>query len=509
MEFDKELPAVPRRLHETFMPWVSSSDADIALADAERRLTYRELPAVIEAVAEKLRELGVRAGDRVLLVAENSVALVVCILAISRLDAWSATVNARLSVREIDTFLAHSGARIALYFGASSADALAHAVARGAHTVAFAGIGDILVGPRNDDALTEPVSDDPARQVAAMVYTSGTTGAPKAVMLSHANLLFIGANARRMRGVLPSDVIYGVLPLSHVYGLTALMIASLMSGSELRLEARFNPRALATALAQESITILHGAPAMYAKLLELAGEGGLPAPHLRVAQSGGAPLTLALKQNFERVFGIALQNGYGMTEASPSICQTRIDAPRDDCSVGHAIPGIQIRLNDQDAAGVGELWVRGPNVMFGYYRAPDLTAETVTDEGWLRTGDLARIEEGGALFIVGRSKELIIRSGFNVYPIEVEQVLNSWPDIVQSAVVGREIDGNEEVVAFVEPSSGALLDLDALVIYLKQNLSPYKVPSEIVVLEHLPAAATGKILKKELQRMAIASSGKK
>jgi long-chain acyl-CoA synthetase len=140
--------------------------------------------------------------------------------------------------------------------------------------------------------------------------------------------------------------------------------------------------------------------------------------------------------------------------------------------------------------------------MKGYYRAPELTAETVTEDGWLRTGDLARMEADGAMFIVGRSKELIIRSGFNVYPIEVEQVLNAYPNVVQSAVVGRDVEGNEEVVAFVEPSQGATIDLDALRAWLKANLSPYKIPSEIVVLDHLPAAATGKILKKELQQRA-------
>lgn len=506
MKLATEMTNPPRRIHEAFLPWVVSHANSVALSDDQRQLTYGELAEMVTAVANSLYSVGVRSGDRVLLVAENTVSLVVCILAISRLDAWSATVNARLSTREIDTFLDHSGARVAIYFNAISKEAAAHGLARGAKPLILPGIGEVLLGPLNKTAIQEPVFNDPAAQVAAMVYTSGTTGSPKAVMLTHANLLFIGANARKMRGVLPTDIIYGVLPLSHVYGLTALMIASLMSGSELRLVNRFQPQALARALAEEGITILHGAPAMYAKLLELSNGLPIPAPHLRVVQSGGAPLTLPLKENFERVFGLRLQNGYGMTEASPSICQTRMDAPRDDCSVGPMIPGIDLRLNEPDEAGVGELWVSGPNVMRGYYRDPGLTAETVTEDGWLRTGDLARIDADGAVFIVGRSKELIIRSGFNVYPIEVEQVLNAFPDVVQSAVVGREVDGNEEVVAFIEPSKGAVIDLDALADHLKQNLSPYKIPSEIIVLEQLPAAATGKVLKKELQRMALKPS---
>lgn len=504
MEQMTDLASLPRRIHETFLPWAASHAAQCALLDADRAITYGELGPIVDSTAEQLRSAGVRAGDRVLLVAENSVALAVCILAISRLDAWSATVNARLSDREIDNFLSHSGARRALYFSAVSPQAKAHGLARGAQPETWTGIGEILLGLLNEQAQPEPVEADATGQVAAMVYTSGTTGAPKAVMLTHANLLFIGNNNRKLRRLTPDDTVYGVLPLSHVYGLSALLVASLVSGATLRLAPRFQSGDLASALARDGITILHGAPAMYAKLIEWGASNGvtLRAPHLRVAQSGGAPLTSSVKADFEDTFGITLQNGYGMTEASPSISQTRMDAPRTDCSVGPAIPGIEVAIRSADQAGIGELRVRGPNVMKGYYRAPELTAAAIDAEGWLRTGDLARIDPDGAIFIAGRSKELIIRSGFNVYPVEVEQVLNAYPDIVQSAVVGRDVADNEEVVAFIELSQGVSIDFDALQAYLKNNLSPYKIPAEIVVLDHLPAAATGKILKKELQQRA-------
>jgi long-chain acyl-CoA synthetase len=499
------------RIHDAYLPWTAIQADKLAFRDTLRSITYGALPGIVDGVAAKLREAGVRAGDRVLLVAENAVTLAVCILAVSRLDAWSATVNARLSLREIDNFLAHSGARRALYISSSSPQAKAHGEAKGAQTVYWDGIDEILLGPLNVDAVPEPVEQDGARQVAALVYTSGTTGAPKAVMLTHANLLFVGNNSCRMRRITPADTIYGVLPLSHVYGLSSLLVAALLAGASLHLAARYQPATLAHALAEEGITVMHGAPAMYAKLLEWCETAGLPlrAPQLRIAQSGGAPLTLPLKQAFEKAFGMTLHNGYGMTEASPSICQTRLDAPRSDCAVGPAIPGIEVMLHDadDDDEGVGELWVRGPNVMKGYYRAPDLTAETITADGWLRTGDLARIDADGAITIAGRSKELIIRSGFNVYPIEVEQVLNAYPDVVQSAVVGREVEGNEEVVAFIETSQGSAIDMAQLQAWLKANLSPYKIPSEIVVLDQLPAAATGKVLKKELQQRAAQRGG--
>lgn len=500
----------PNRIHETFQPWADKHPERVALADAERSIMYGELGGIVSAVAQRLRDSGVRAGDRILLVAENSVALAVCILAISQLDAWAATVNARLSTREIDNFLSHSGARRALYFGANSPHAKAHGEERHAESVDWPGIGRLQLGSLNEQTKPEPVQADGARQVAALVYTSGTTGSPKAVMLTHRNLLFIANNNVKLRRMVPTDVVYGVLPLSHVYGLSSVLGAVLSSGAALHLVPRYQPEHLARELAEEGITILHGAPAMYAKLLEWAESRGTPlrAPCLRVAQSGGAPLTMPLKQAFEKALGVTLQNGYGMTEAAPSICQTRLDTPRTDCSVGLPIPGIEIKLHaaEDDPAGVGELWVRGPNVMKGYYHAPELTAEAITEDGWLRTGDLARQEADGALVIVGRSKELIIRSGFNVYPVEVEQVLNAFPNVVQSAVVGRTVAGNEEVVAFIEPRPESGIDLKELDAYLRNNLSPYKIPSEIVLLDHLPAAATGKVLKKELQKMAAASA---
>lgn len=496
----------PRRIHEVLTRWSVAYANKIALADAQCTIRYGELGGIVDAVAQCLQAAGVRAGDRVLLVAENSVALAVCILALSRLDAWSATVNARLSNREIDHFLAHCGARRALYFSTVSPQAMAHGERHGARSADWPGIGALLLGPLNEDAEPEPVESDGAKQVAVMVYTSGTTGVPKAAMLTHANLLFVAANSCRLRCITPDDIVYGVLPLSHVYGLSSLLVASLLGGAALHLVACYQPDALARALAEEGVTVLHGVPAMYAKLLEWSRGNRTPlrAPHLRVAQSGGAPLTLPLKQAFEQTFDLTLHNGYGMTEASPSICQTRMEAPRADCSVGQVIPGVEAQLHgaQTSADGIGELWVRGPNVMKAYYRAPQLTAETVTADGWLRTGDLARIDADGAVFIAGRRKELIIRSGFNVYPVEVEQILNAYPGIVQSAVVGREVEGNEEVVAFIEPSQGATIDMTALRAYLKANLAPYKIPSEIVVLDQLPCAVTGKVLKRELQQQA-------
>jgi acyl-CoA synthetase (AMP-forming)/AMP-acid ligase II len=246
------------------------------------------------------------------------------------------------------------------------------------------------------------------------------------------------------------------------------------------------------------------------KLLDHLRATGQPvvAPRLRFIYAGGSPLDPTLKADVERQFGLTLHNGYGLTEASPTVAQTRLEAPRTDCSVGTVLPGVDIRIvdaqgHDVPAGAPGELWVRGPNVMRGYFKNAELTAQTIDADGWLNTGDMARQEADGALFIVGRTKELIIRSGFNVHPAEVEGVLNAHPAVIHSAVVGRPAAGNEEVVAFVELVPGGTASVDELARFAAQHLAPYKRPAEIVILPLLPVSATGKILKHQLRQQAL------
>jgi long-chain acyl-CoA synthetase len=232
--------------------------------------------------------------------------------------------------------------------------------------------------------------------VAALVYTTGTTGKPKGVMLSHRNLLFVAAVSSRLRGLLPADLAYGVLPISHVYGLTSVLLGTLYAGACLRLEARFTPRAMLDAIRGGGLTIVQGVPAMYARLLELCALDGVRPPlasALRFAYAGGSPLDPLLKREVESLLGVPLHNGYGLTEAAPTVSQTRLDAPRVDTSVGFAIPGVEVRVEAPD----GQLFVRGPNVMQGYYRDPAGTAAVLSEDGWLATGDLARRDRGRRL----------------------------------------------------------------------------------------------------------------
>jgi acyl-CoA synthetase (AMP-forming)/AMP-acid ligase II len=330
-------------------------------------------------------------------------------------------------------------------------------------------------------------------------------------MLTHQNLLFSAKTTAAIRRMTASDKLYCVLPISHIVGIS-LLIMTLMTGAQVRLTSKYDPAALAKAIAEEGVTILNGVPATYQRLLEhkrLAGLTKLNRGSLRLIAVAGAPLDLDLKSRVEQELGLPLLNGYGITECSPGISGVRFDAPRDDSAVGTLLPGIETRIAGLNGAAlsdgqVGELHVRGPNVMRGYYRAPDLTAKAIDPDGWFNTGDLARFE-GDCLFIVGRTKEMIIRSGFNVYPAEIEAVLSTHDAVVQCAVVGRAVEGNEEVVAFVQLLQGSNTSPEDLMAHVAPQLTSYKRPSEIIVLDALPATSTGKILKHKLAETLRAS----
>jgi len=485
-----DMEALPARIDAIVRRHALTTPDAPALREDGRTLSYAQLVKEIDACAAWLRGLQVQAGERVMLVSENGIAQVTALFAIASLDAWVVNVNARLTSPELEAIRSHCGARVLLYTAAVSPDAAAHAARAGAQAH-----GELMASVHADHGAPEPVAEQP---VAALVYTTGTTGNPKGVMLSHRNLLFVAAVSSRLRGLVPGDLAYGVLPVSHVYGLTSVLLGTLHAGACLRLAPRFTPRAMLDAIRNEGLSIVQGVPAMYARLLELCALDGIEQPvqsTLRFAYAGGSPLDPALKRDVESLLGVPLHNGYGLTEAAPTVSQTRLDAPRADTSVGHPIPGVEVRVEGAD----GKLFVRGPNVMQGYYRDPEGTAAVVDADGWLDTGDLARQDADGALFIAGRSKELIIRSGFKVYPLEVETVLNAHPAVTQSAVVGRRLDdGNEEVVAFVQPAAGNALAPDVLDGWAAARLAPYKRPARIVFMDQLPAAASGKVLKHRL-----------
>jgi long-chain acyl-CoA synthetase len=505
------LEGLPSRISDVVKPWAERLPDHPALTESSGTWTYKQLATAMSDALHWLADSGVKPGDRVLLVGENCRAFVVILLAVAALDAWPVLTSARLSARELDEIREHCGPRRTIYTTSVSTQAREHAKRHGAVAQDVANLGSVAIGPLNEQAVPEPIDTAIAQRVAALIYTSGTTGIPKGVMLTHRNLLFIAATSAKIRSLTPDDRVYGVLPMSHAVGLSVVLLGSLLSGSTLYLAPRFDPTAALGTLEREGITVVIGAPGMfslfadYAKLRSLKS---LELPAIRIISSCAAPLQHTVKSRVESLFNMVLHNGYGVTECSPNISQTAVGESRSDTSVGQVLPGVAIQLVGADqkpvAEGeIGELWVRGPNIMKGYYHASDETAAAINAEGWFNTRDLARIENGN-LFIVGRTSELIVRFGENVYPAEVEAVLNSHPAIARSAVIGRSVEGTEggeEIIAFVQLSPSATASEGELAQFAAQHLAPHKRPSQILLVPSMPLTSTGKIMKAELVKM--------
>ena len=500
------LATLPAHINDAIKPWVAKAPHHPALVESSGIWTYSEFAAVIAQIQEWLSRSGIRPGDRVMIVGENCRAFAALLFAVAGMDAWAVPVNAQLSEREIDGIREHSGARRIVYAGTSS-----HTVAHAKRDEAVAGpneLGPAALGRLHEDAEPESVDGDVPHRVAALIYTSGTTGKPKGVMLTHRNVLFTAAGAAKIRTLVPQDRLFCALPLSHVVGLSIILLGTLMSGATVYLAGRFDPMSARVTLDREGITIMLGVPAMFGQFLRYAKmkkTDSLHFPALRIISCSGAPLDMATKSAVERLFGLTLHHGYGITECAPNIAQTRVESPRNDTSVGPPLPGVEIKIMGTDGrpvpdGEVGEVWIRGPNIMKGYYHAPEETAAAVNREGWFNSRDLGRMVDG-SLFLVGRTKDLIIRSGFNVYPAEVEAVLNSHPAVSQSAVLGRAVSGDEQVIAFVQLMPDTSVTPRELQEYAAKRLANYKWPSRIVILQAMPSTPTGKIIKGELAKM--------
>lgn len=497
------------RISDVVKPWADRLPDHKAIVDPNGSWSYSELVTVISRTAEWVRGSGVRPGDRVMIVGENSREFAGVLLGVASMDAWPVPVNPRLSEREIEAVRDHSQARRVIYTS-DSIHTTKHAKRHCASLEEVHGLGRVGLGPHNENVQTEPIEAEIGSRVAALIYTSGSTGVPKGVMLTHDNLLFSARGAAKIRSLNSEDRLYGILPLSHIVGLSIVFLGTLLSGATIYLEPRFDPVAARAVLERERITIMLGVPSMYSLFSQYAKMRNLDSfkfPALRIISCSGAPLPTAIKSSVEALFGLPLHHGYGITECSPNVAQVRPDAPpRTDNSVGPIFPGVEAKLVGPSGqpvpkGEVGELWVRGPNIMKGYYRAPEETAAAINPEGWFNTRDLARFKDEN-LFIVGRTKDLIIRFGFNVYPAEVEGVLNAHPAVVQSAVIGRAIQGDEEILAFVQPAAESGLTEAALAEYAAKHLAPYKRPSLIQLVSTMPMTPTGKIAKADLLKMA-------
>lgn len=450
--------------------------------------SFLDLDRASNALAEVMRANGVLPCDRVMVLSENCCAAVAALFAAWKVGATALPVNARQSPSEIDRILTHAAPAMILATAHISPEAAAHARGLGAKEIT-GDFGSLQMVARDSDP------DADLHDVAVLLYTTGTTGDPKGVMLTHENLRFGGKSSATLREMTPDDVIYGVLPITHVFGLASVVTAAVYAGAQVRLEARFSAVRMLAAL-RDGVTLMSGVPQMHAHLMQHLKEQGqdqLGSSALRYVSSGAAPLDPTWKRNAEAFYGVALQNGYGMTETTAGVCASRNPFGSRDISCGPALPGVEVKIGEAE-----EILTRGPHIMKGYFRNPEETARVLDQDGWLHTGDLGRIDAQGNLHILGRKKELIIHGGFNVYPPEVEAALNDHPQVIQSAVIGRAVDGDEEVLAFVQHAEGDAPDPSELSSFVKARLAGYKRPSRIILATSLPAAPTGKLLKHKL-----------
>jgi acyl-CoA synthetase (AMP-forming)/AMP-acid ligase II len=304
-----------------------------------------------------------------------------------------------------------------------------------------------------------------------------------------------------------ADRSYAYLPMTHIFGLGTVLMASIYARSGLLMRSQFEAVDVFEALARHGMTQLQGPPAMFSRLLAWLDTQGIEhpvAPDLRYVYTGAAPLDLSVKNAVQTRFGLPLHHGYGLSEYAGALTLCRLGEWRDDVSAGYLVEGAELRIvspegRDLPHGETGEIYMRGVGLMPGYFRDPDITEQVMKPGGWYASGDLGRQSADGALQVVGRLKEMIIRSGFNVYPGEVEAVLLNYPGVQKAAVIGRKTeDGNEEILAFVEPKFGIEIDASALQLHAHTHLTAYKRPSAITVVADMPMTLSGKILKREL-----------
>jgi acyl-CoA synthetase (AMP-forming)/AMP-acid ligase II len=490
------------RIHQLFDERAAQAPDHPFLFMPDRVMTLGQLAVQVNALEAELRDAGVRLGDRVLVAAENCPEHVALVLACSRVGAWACGVNARMTASELAGFAAKADARV-LYFtvGVSEA-ARQHAQQHDTRESVLPALRRTLA-----DLGATAQTGDLAERVAAIIFTSGTTGQPKGVMLTHAGLLQFGKVSAQSRQLVPTDRSYAYLPMTHIFGLGTVLMASLHAGAGLLMRSQFDPADVFDALAHQGLTQLQGPPAMFTRLLAWLDSQGIDhpaAPDLRYVYTGAAPLDLSVKKAIEARFGQPLHHGYGLSEYAGALTLCRRGEWRDDTSAGYLVEGAELRIigpqgQDLPAGETGEIWMRGVGLMPGYFRDPEITDQVMKPGGWYASGDLGRQDADGALQVVGRLKEMIIRSGFNVYPGEVEAVFLAWPGVQRAAVAGRKTaDGNEDILAFIEPKPGAQIDLEALKAHAHEHLSPYKRPSVVALVPEMPMTLSGKVLKREL-----------
>ena len=489
-------------LAQNLLNSAKADPAHPALRMDDAVLSYGEFRDAALKVAAALRERGIAPGDRVGLVLPNVLSFPVVFYGALLAGAAVVPMNPLLKVREVEYYLRDSGARLVVALEPS-----AEPVVEAAGTV---GIEAVTVGPALPEALMDQATLDAAVErsdddLAVILYTSGTTGQPKGAGLTHANLAGnCGTTADTLAENTPDDVIMGCLPLFHVFGLTCGLNTAVLRGSTLTLIPRFDGAKALSVIERDKVTVFEGVPTMFAGMLHSPDAGTHDVSSLRLCISGGSAMPVEVMRSFEETFGCIVLEGYGLSETSPVASFNHPHAERKPGSIGTPIAGVEMRLLDDDgkevpAGEVGEIAIRGENVMKGYWQRPEETAKSIPD-GWFRTGDLARQDDDGYFFIVDRKKEMIIRGGYNVYPREIEEALYEHPAVAEAACIGiAHPELGEEVGAAVALKPGASAGVDELREFVKARVAAYKYPRHLWLVDALPKGPTGKILRRSVE----------
>lgn len=455
---------------------------------SDRVVTYGELASNTARMRAGFDAAGVRAGDRVALLCSAD-DFAESYLALLGIGAVAVPVNVIAPGAELKKAFDTTGAELAVADGPTASVAEA------------AGIATVEPGELRDSPAGMPPLELPSSMPAALLMTSGTTGDPRAAVLTHGSLL---ANLKQLSShpgmrAQPLDVGLGLLPFFHIFGLNVVLSYALYTGTAVAFPSGMGAEPWLETIKEFGVTVVLGTPQLFSGWVALDP----PADSfdtVRVAASGAAPLARETFDAFAEKFGRPLWEGYGLTEASPVVATTRMDPEPAPGSVGRPLPGVEVELRSGEGEPAlegdpGEIWVRGPNVFAGYWGDDEATAEVLVG-GWLRTGDIATADEEGRLYLVDRSKDVVIVSGFNVFPAEVEEVLVLHPAVSEAAVTGRESDRTgEEVVAYVVASDPGA-DPAELREHCAGLLSRYKVPAEVIVVDELPHNAFGKVRRR-------------
>ena len=471
-------------------------------------ISYALLDELSARVAGWLRARGLEPGDPVGVMLPNVPQFPVFYYGVLRAGGAVVPMNPLLKSREVAHYLGDSGARLVLAWESAADEARAGAEVAGAAAVIIDGaaLGSVSGWPLAPDVARRAEDD-----TAVILYTSGTTGTPKGAELTHANMRRnASVTATTLLGLGPDDVVMGCLPLFHSFGQTCGLNAAVLSGACLTLMARFSAAETLRVVARDRVTVFEGVPTMYVGMLHEAA-GAPDTPTLRLCVSGGAALPVEVLHGFEKAFGTVILEGYGLSETSPVATFNR-RGRRKPGSIGVPIEGVELRLVGEDgqqvpAGEVGEIAIRGHNVMKGYRGRPEATAAAIS-RGWFRTGDLARADEDGFYYIVDRKKDMIIRGGYNVYPREIEEVLYEHPAVLEAAVIGAPHPSlGEEVAAAVVLRPDAAATPGELRDWVKQRVAAYKYPRHVWLADALPKGPTGKILKREITVPAGTDAG--